>query len=115
MLLLIPNFSIDVARSDAGVVVTVSGEVDICTADWLGQELRRAQLLGVAVVVDLERVEFMDCCGLRVLLSASADSSTASFAVTPGPRQVQKLFEITGAGALLHITPVPVGLDRSAA
>jgi anti-sigma B factor antagonist len=88
----------------------VSGEVDLCTAPWLAREFRRAQRTASQVVVDLERVEFMDCAGLHVLaeFARAAEATDVRLSITPGPRQVQKLFELTGVGAQLPIiSPVP--------
>src|SRR5437660_3955204 len=92
----LPSLHIE-RRSGAVEIVLVSGELDLCTAPHFATALRSAQLTGVDVIVDLENVAFMDCAGLRVLLTASESSGPAAFSVTPGPRQVQRLFELTGA------------------
>ncbi len=90
-------------RSGAAEVVLVAGELDLCTAAHLAAEVRSAQRTGADVIVDLEEVTFMDCAGLRVLLSASMDSGPAAFSVTPGPRQVQRLFKLADARGLLDV------------
>ena len=56
--------------------------------------------------VDLERVEFMDCAGLRVLVQWAGDDGGRGpkrLLVTPGPRQVQRLVELTQANRLLTV------------
>jgi anti-anti-sigma factor len=85
-------------------VLAVSGEVDLCTAPRLASELAVAQRLGGELIVDLEAVTFMDCVGVRVLLDAAFDAGADEprFVVTPGPRQVRRLFEITGVDRLLR-------------
>jgi anti-anti-sigma factor len=98
----LPTLHIDHRSGDAEILL-VAGELDLCTAPQLAAELRWAQKTGADVIVDLQRVEFMDCAGLGVLLSASADSGPAGFSVTPGPRQLQRLFQLTGAAAQLDI------------
>lgn len=91
-------------RSDADAeIVLVSGELDLSTAPHLAAELGCAQATGADVLVDLEEVEFMDCAGLRVLVEASAASGGGAFSVTPGPGQVRRLFELTGAGGVLNV------------
>jgi anti-sigma B factor antagonist len=103
-------------RSGAAEVVLVAGELDLCTAPYLAEELRRAQSTGADVIVDLEKVTFMDCAGLRVLLSASTNSGAAGFSVTPGPRQVRRLFELTDARVLLDVVaPGVPGIQVAAA
>jgi anti-sigma B factor antagonist len=79
----------------------------MCTAPRLASELRLARRSGREVIVDLEAVTFIDCAGLRALLDAASDAgaSESGFGVTPGPRQVQRLFEIAGADQLLRIVP----------
>lgn len=113
---LTPQFGIEVASDEAIAIVTVHGEVDLATSDRLAEELRRVRSSGVEVIVDLERVEFMDCTGLRALLPPGAlrGARPARFAVTPGPRQVRKLFELTGANRLVRIVS-PATIRRAAA
>ncbi|MBQ0851683.1 STAS domain-containing protein [Streptomyces sp. BH-SS-21] len=53
------------------VVVEVLGEIDMATAGALGEHLDALTSAGVPqVVVDLRKVEFFDCSGLRVLCRA---------------------------------------------
>jgi anti-sigma B factor antagonist len=102
-------------RSGPAEIVLVSGELDLCTAPHLAAALHSAQQTGADVIVDLEQVTFMDCAGLRVLLAANEDSGPARFSVTPGRRQVQRLFQLTGARALLDVVPPGVPAVRIAA
>jgi anti-sigma B factor antagonist len=57
-------------RSGAdGVVVAVSGEVDVCTEGRLRQVLLRImRQRGARLLLDVSGVSFMDCAGLRALL-----------------------------------------------
>jgi anti-anti-sigma regulatory factor len=59
----------------------------------------------------------MDCAGLRVLagFAAGKDSVRVPLAVTPGPPQVQKLFELTGIGSLLSVVSPSTALSQIAA
>lgn len=58
---------------------------------------------GGVLVLDLDRLEFIESSGLRVLLGAADDAQERGqrFAVTPGSAQVQRLLEITGASTRL--------------
>ena len=64
--------------------------MDLLTAPLLSEELRRAQLTRSEVIVDLEKVEFMGCVGLRVLARAAtaAGPGKPRISVTPGPPQL---------------------------
>jgi anti-sigma B factor antagonist len=102
------------ARTEASAIVTVSGELDMRSAPWLAEELRRAQRWGVQIILDLDRVEFMDCSGVRVLARAS-ESSEPRLRVTAGSEQVRKLLALTGVGDLLQVVPTPHDLVPDAA
>lgn len=102
-------------RSGAVEVVLVSGELDLCTSPHLATALRDAQRTGADVIVDLENVAFMDCAGLRVLLTANENSGPAAFSVTPGRRQVRRLFQLTGAATVLEVVPADVAAVQVAA
>lgn len=60
-------------------------------------------------MVDLRRLEFMDCSGLRVLLGAQlrAGALRARFEVVCGPGQVARLLTLTGADQKLKIAASP--------
>jgi anti-anti-sigma factor len=93
----------------------VSGELDVSTAPHLAAELHEAEQAGLAVVVDLEQVEFIDCAGLHTLVRATASAGPNRLSVTPGTPQVQRLFDLVGVDDLLHVLPSPLGIDHSAA
>jgi anti-sigma B factor antagonist len=90
------NIDIDVVVRDGVVVVSLEGEVDLCAAPRLEESLNRvAAGHPASIVVDLDRVSFMDSAGVHVLLQFSlAQGSRLAF--TPGSRQVRRLFEVTG-------------------
>lgn len=83
----------------------VSGELDLYTAPELAEQLARALGSRGDILVDLEQVEFMDCAGMRVLVqfTRAAEAAGIAFGVTPGSRQVQKLFELTKVGQYLNV------------
>jgi anti-anti-sigma factor len=76
--------------------LVLSGELDMSSA----VHLENAILAGVADVsgltLDLSQLTFMDSTGLRLILFArQLCEGTAEFSLVPGPRQVQRIFELT--------------------
>src|SRR4051794_8899858 len=93
-------------------VITVGGELDLVSAGELETFVRRAHRPGDQVVVDLTKVGFMDCSGLRALLrvprEVRADGGVIRLAAPqPIPARVLKL---TGADRC-----VPVHASREEA
>jgi anti-sigma B factor antagonist len=103
------NIEIEVLERDDVVVVAVEGEVDLCAAPELEESLNRvAARRAASIVVDLDRVSFMDSAGVHVLLQfALARENGTRLALTRGSRQVQRLFEITGVERYLPFAPSP--------
>ena len=91
--------SISVEHGRDEVMVVVVGELDLATADELGQAV--AQVLAAAVTdiaLDLRGVEVIDSTGLRMLLSLRNDAKRTGHALTlvsPAPT-VQRIFAVTG-------------------
>ena len=78
------------------VILTFQGEIDIATVDTL-----RARLTDACerdVTVDLRRVSFLDCLGLRLLLEQHERSAQRGCRIdfVQGPPAVRRLFELTG-------------------
>jgi anti-sigma B factor antagonist len=79
--------------------LVLSGELDMLVAPELEAAVRRLCDDGAGeLVLDLRELTFMDSTGLRGTLAAYefCRQSGYSFAVIPGPRQVQTVFELTG-------------------
>lgn len=93
----------------------VFGDVDLSSTPRLAEQIRRAGQMGDEVVVDLDGVTFMDCAGLGALVQTSTNMGPERFSVTPGPPQVQRLFELAGITSLLRVAPRPLTLGRRAA
>ncbi|MER5791317.1 STAS domain-containing protein [Streptomyces sp. NPDC001980] len=99
-------------RSGAFVVVEVFGEVDIATEELLAEHLL-AVTTGPEpdVLVDLRRLEFLDCSGLRVLCRAEARARERGGRlrlVCEGPR-IPRL--LRASGLLGRFPPLP-GIPR---
>jgi anti-anti-sigma factor len=92
------DMSIEIVERDGAVIVVVDGEVDMCAAAEFKASLARAGATTArAIVVDLDRVSFMDCAGAHVLLQFSvSDAGRNRLALTCGSPQVQRLLELSG-------------------
>lgn len=96
-------FCVDVSPECGEVVVALTGELDVDSTDALEREIRRLRLAGFdRVVVNLRGLEFIDSTGLRLLISLrnTARREGHELVVVPGPRQVQRIFELTATRSL---------------
>jgi anti-anti-sigma factor len=100
---------IDVRREEDRVVLSVHGELDLASAPLLQSEIEGIETGGVALVLDLEDLEFVDSTGLRIILAAHerAQECGHEFAVTRGSQQIQRLLDITRVGDHLRIIESP--------
>jgi anti-anti-sigma factor len=101
-----PVFDIDTVKNKDTVVIVVRGEVDLATAPELDNAISRATESDAGtVVVDLQGVVFMDATGLGVLVRhASRDENAERLRITPGPPQVQRLFDLSGLRTQLPLS-----------
>lgn len=79
-------------------VLTLVGDVDAATVGVLDEALTTGERL----VVDLTRVAFLSCAGVRSLLQADARTELA---VVLGGHAVTRSLEATGADVVLKIHP----------
>ena len=79
------------------VLVTVAGEVDFASAAGLRERLFTLASVGRPLVVDLDRVSFIDAAGLGVLAGAArlAAAHGASLRVVCARWRVRRLFGLT--------------------
>jgi anti-sigma B factor antagonist len=92
------GLTVEVRREPGHVLVTVAGEIDIATVRQLRERLAAPAASGRPLIVDLDRVTFIDAAGLGVLASAArrATARGASLHAVCARHQVQRLFTITG-------------------
>jgi anti-sigma B factor antagonist len=110
------NIDIEIIERDGVLVVVVEGDVDLSAAAQFEESLARAQKSDAsAIIIDLDRVSFMDSAGVHVLLQASlSERNRNRLALTPGSPQVRRLLEVTGVRRYLSFVPSPeLGADRS--
>jgi len=83
------------------VIVRVTGEVDMTTADQLDRQL--GQLSATKTIVDLEGTKFVAVAGVRILLNAArrAQASRNVFAVAAASPITARVLWLTAADAEL--------------
>jgi anti-anti-sigma factor len=90
-----------------GVVVTVTGEIDVDTSDILADALARAADVAAVVVADLTAVTFMDSTGLNTLLGAHRDLAARGgrLALVGAQPAVRRVLELTGVDTVIPLYP----------
>ncbi len=88
---------------DGGVVVSVTGELDLATAPKL-EEILAARPEGRQVVIDLGGCSFLDSSGVRVL------ATTANALAAEGGR-LQLVVDDAGIARILEITGIDTLID----
>ena len=103
------NIDIDIVERDGVVVVVVQGEVDLYVASMFEESLARAGASSPpSIVVDVDRVDFMDSAAVHVLLQFSGSQRNGThLALTHGSPQVRRLLEVTGVRRYLPLAPSP--------
>lgn len=98
------SFDIRSERTGDTVRLHLSGEIDMVTATVLEASLSKAECdPAFGIVVDLEKVTFMDSSGVHALLRAAdrASHSGIQFAVVNASPRVARVFQLTRSGHLL--------------
>jgi anti-sigma B factor antagonist len=93
-----PSFDIDIVERAGAVILVLDGEIDLATASLLEEKLRAVEAQEAAdVIIDLDRVSFMDSTGLQVLVAHTLSKQNGRrVRLTQGSPQVQRLFEVSG-------------------
>jgi anti-sigma B factor antagonist len=93
------HLMVEVTRERDATRVTPVGELDLLSAGEVEAQLQRLQASGVKrIVLDLRRVDFMDCSGVNLILRWDAASRADGFdlRLIQGPPTVVELFARTG-------------------
>jgi anti-anti-sigma factor len=96
-------FSVDSVTEGDRLTVRVAGDIDLSTADKLGEALEDAVGRSREVRVDLAEVTFLDSTGIRALVQGyrAAQGRGSQFYVVGAQQWVAKVLEVTGVGPLL--------------
>jgi len=114
----IPSFDLRVVRNGRSVHIAPCGELDIATTPELERALTDATADSVeTIVLDLRELSFMDSTGLRALAQANsrADERGVALSIIRGPRQIERVLEISGLGAILPLVDAPSEEPRASA
>lgn len=90
------------------VVLSLIGELDLATVGTVERRLGELHGQRQPVVLDVERLTFLDSTGIRLVLTACEDAQRDawSFAMTRGSRQVQRVLAAAGvAERLPYVDP----------
>lgn len=99
------TFEVRIEREQSAVFARLSGEFDLSAKEKF--ESAMAPVTGsrrpASLVVDLRGLTFIDSSGLRAIIELYGKSRDegVDFAVTPGPNEVQSVFELTGLDRVL--------------
>ena len=96
----IMGVTLSIRRGDGSTIVTISGEVDVCTEAALQQALLRIiRERGARLMLELSGVSFMDCAGLRALLATRrrAELRGGFVHLIAASAAVCRIIELTGA------------------
>ena len=97
-------------RSDDEQVIALAGELDLDGAQRVREALQRAEAAEVhRIVLDLRDLDFIDSNGVRLIVEADVRSRTEGgrLELIPGPRPVQRVFELTGTSERLPFVDRP--------
>ena len=90
--------SIHNSRDGDRHTLRLTGELDLASAPVLEAKAKQLFSEGAReLVLDLGRLEFIDSSGLNSILRVRAlcEEHMCDFALTPGERPIQRLFEVT--------------------
>lgn len=107
----LPVFNITSRDDEAGVVLVLSGELDLAGAPELDAELTAARESGRGLTVDLSGLDFIDSSGLGVLVrfNNAAMAAGYEYSVIAGPPQVHRAFVLSGLDQALPFLASSVG------
>ena len=85
-------------------LIEATGELDLASVPIFEAAVRELGLAGRGrVVLDLRRLAFIDAAGLHAVLDLHEKSRnvSATLTIVPGPRNVQRVFELAGVEQLV--------------
>ena len=109
------NLDVETGTKDGASVVTLRGEIDVYTAPRLRQTLIDLVEGGATnIVVDMEKVDFLDSTGLGVLVGGlkRVRAHEGSLRLVCNQERILKIFRITG---LTKVFPIHTSVDEAVA
>jgi anti-sigma B factor antagonist len=96
------DFAVEVEPGDESVVVHVTGELDMASAETFEAAVSSAPASS-HVVIDLDACSFLDSAGVRVITAAMRGADRLSIVATDAG--VLRVLEITGIDTLVSVFP----------
>jgi anti-anti-sigma factor len=101
----------DTTTTPRAVRLFVQGQLDLTAVSSFSQALIRATRLRRPVELDLDKVDFIDGCGLSMLMNAMGRARRVGFElrIVNASRYVRRLIEITGTAD--RLPPIEPGSE----
>lgn len=108
------RFGIVRRRLEDGIVLVVSGEIDLVTAPTVERELLSAEESHVLIAIDLRNTSFLDSTGLHAIVAANLRlrERDGRLFIFQGPPQVSRVFELTGLSDHLDVVRDEAELEQ---
>lgn len=103
-----PDLEISHEERDGRLVVAVAGDLDLGSAGVLEAALATLAPFEGPVVIDLDRVGFIDSSGMRALLSVNEIVRTAvgtPVTLAGGTAATRRLIDLTGLDQVFRLEP----------
>lgn len=100
------EFAVRIDATPPGVaVVSVLGELDMATCPHVEEAISSASSAGSRVIVDLTGCTFLDSSGVRVLVAAQRDATTAGRVVelVAADPNILRVLEITKVDTMMTV------------
>jgi anti-sigma B factor antagonist len=99
----------EVKDEDGRVDVELRGELDLATVPIAERAIEKVDGAATTLVLDLRKLSFIDSSGLRLILTTAEEweGDSRRLYIVRGPAQVERVFELTGAGARLNLVEDP--------
>lgn len=97
------DFAVDVDQRADRVVVRVTGELDMATADVFGDALTAVVSSTPHVVLDLSECTFVDSAGMRVVTATIKEAERVS--IVASEPAVLRVLEITTVDTMVSVHP----------
>jgi anti-sigma B factor antagonist len=102
------DLDVETGSIDGAALLTLRGEIDVYTAPRLRQAIIDLVDGGATrIVVDMEKVDFLDSTGLGVLVGGlkRVKMKDGSLAIVTTQDKILKIFDITGLNKVFAIHP----------
>lgn len=101
--------AIEVRQEQGSAIVAAAGEIDISTATRLRERLFEIAASGHPLVLDLDRVSFIDSVGLATLAGTAKRASAhgGSLQVACAQPKIRQLLRLTGLDCRMAVARTP--------